>query len=199
MTVTLPWENFKILTSFRWFFNKHTLIIPVPVALDCYLVFLIVQQILFAKLLSDQNLILFLCLNQLLLIYNDFWYIHNLTNILLYNLHLVLLLTFLFLNIVLYQNQWVGHKGFFRWWWRLILNKTFRKIIPFRIIILIWINQNQQSVNSYQFWFKKISVLVCCIFILTFCQILCQEVLIVFGCLLLTKWRQGHIILCRWK
>ena len=43
--------------------------------------------------------------NQLLLVY-DFWLIHNLTNVLMYNFHLVLLLTFLFL-------RWLGHQKFF--------------------------------------------------------------------------------------
>ena len=34
---------------------------------------------------------------------------------------------------------------------------------------MIWLNQNKQSVNSYKVSFEKISILVCYIFILTFC------------------------------
>ena len=74
--------------------------------------FLIVAQVIFVELLFDQHLILFLYLNQLLLVYNDFWCINNLINILYYSLHLIQLLTFLFLYIFLYQNQWVGDRSF---------------------------------------------------------------------------------------
>ena len=56
--------------------------------------FLIVQRILFVELLLDLHLILFVYSNQLLLIYNDFWWTHNVINIQQYNLHLVLLLIF---------------------------------------------------------------------------------------------------------
>ena len=64
-----------------------------------------------------QHLIIFFYSNQLLLICNGFWCIHNPTNIEWYNLYLLLLLTFLFLCIILYQNQLVGHKRLFHWWW----------------------------------------------------------------------------------
>ena len=60
---------------------------------------------LFTKLLSDQHLIIFVYSNQLLLINSDFLHIRNLTNNLLYDLHLIVLLTFRFLKIVLYQNK----------------------------------------------------------------------------------------------
>ena len=74
--------------------------------------FLVVQRILFIELLLDQHLILFVYLNQQLLIYNYFLCNHNLTNILKCNLHLVLLLIFYFLHIVLYLNQLIDHKVF---------------------------------------------------------------------------------------
>ena len=49
-------------------------------ALYHHLVSLIVQRILFVELLFDQHLILFVYLNQLLLIDNGFLYNHNLIN-----------------------------------------------------------------------------------------------------------------------
>ena len=58
---------------------------------------------------QGKHLIRFVCTKQLQLVYSDFWTIHNLINILWYHLHVVLLLTFLFLQIILYQNWWVGN------------------------------------------------------------------------------------------
>ena len=50
--------------------------------------------------------------NQLPQIYSHFWYVHSPTKINWYNLHLVLLLNFLFLCIALHQNQWCRHRNF---------------------------------------------------------------------------------------
>ena len=72
---------------------------------------LIVWQILSPELLLDQHLIRFVCSDQLLWVYNGFWYIHNSTNILWYNLRFDLLLT-LFFHIVLYPNQQFAMKVF---------------------------------------------------------------------------------------
>ena len=103
------------------------------------------QRVIFAELLLYQYLTLFVYWGQLKLIYNDFWCIHNLINILEYNLHVYLLLAFLSFHNVLYQNQMVGHKSFFIDNDVIILNKTFWLIIffgfiPFWIVNLIWIN-----------------------------------------------------------
>ena len=70
--------------------------------------FLIAQQILFAEFRLYQHLILPLYLSRLLLVYDDFLCIHNLTNFLQYSLHLGLSFTYLFLCISLYQTQWDG-------------------------------------------------------------------------------------------
>ena len=79
----------------------------------------IFQQILLTELLTtDQQLILFVYSDQLLSFYIDFWFIHNLTNILWCRFHHILLLTFLFLHIILYQNQQVDHTSFLFWWLR---------------------------------------------------------------------------------
>ena len=76
----------KILIPFLWFFRKllrqkyflfHQYLRHY---IDC-LLFLIVQPILFAELLLDLRITLFIYLNQLLIIYNNFWYNHKLINI----------------------------------------------------------------------------------------------------------------------
>ena len=63
-----------------------------------HLDFLIIQQILFAELFLDWHLIFFVCSNQLQLVSSNRWCYHNQINILLYNPHVDLLLTFLFAN-----------------------------------------------------------------------------------------------------
>ena len=104
--VVYPWSVSKIV-------EKHGLsTICIYSIIHYHLNFSIIQRILFAELLSDHHVILFVNLNQLLSIYNKLWCSNNLTNILQYNLYLVLLLTFLFLRIVLYQNWWGGHRSF---------------------------------------------------------------------------------------
>ena len=140
----------KTLVLFLWFILKslnqtwsfHGLYL---LSYSFYLVFLIVQWIIFAELLLDQHLILLVYSNQLLLISNDFHCIHNPPNILQYDFRLVLLLIFLFLQIFLCQNQLVGHKGFSINNDTINLDNTFWQIIsfgfiPFWVIILIWIN-----------------------------------------------------------
>ena len=62
-----------------------------------------------------KHLFLFVNSNQLLLIYDNVWRIHNLTSILQYNLKVVMILVFLCLCILSYQNEWVGHKSMFHW------------------------------------------------------------------------------------
>ena len=74
-TVTLPWENLVSLTFSKIVKTKADWGLPSAFSS------LINQRILFVELLLDQNLILFFYLNQLLLTYNDFWYIHNLIDI----------------------------------------------------------------------------------------------------------------------
>ena len=112
--------------------------------------------------------------------------------ILLYHSHLILLLTFLFLDIVLYQNKLV------------IIPSSIKS---FSIDILIWISQHKQPLNSYKAWFEKMLIIISrilCSFLLyihfdeLIFQIICWEVLIIIYCFLLIKWQQGHIILCLW-
>ena len=55
-----------------------------------------------------------------------------------------------------------------------ILNNAFWYIIPFgfRPFSIVNLNyQNKQSVQTYKVWFENLSILVCCLFILTFCFI----------------------------
>ena len=103
--VTWKFEKIRPLTYRRNIHVESTSIRHgVPVGIDWSLLasvalpspssFLIVQRILFVELLLDLHLILFIYSNQLLLIYNDFWWTHNVVNIQQYNLHLVRLLLF---------------------------------------------------------------------------------------------------------
>ena len=108
----------KISISFLWFFLILKISIDSALSALYHVLFLIAQQILFVELHLDQHLILFVCVNQQLLIYNDFWYNHKLINIQYYNLHLVLLLILWFLQVDLYRNQLLDYKTFFHWWWR---------------------------------------------------------------------------------
>ena len=62
--------------------------------------------------------IFFFISNQLLLLCNDIWCIHNPTHILWYNRSLDPLLTLLFLCVILCQNWWACSKNFFDYWWR---------------------------------------------------------------------------------
>ena len=76
----------KILIPFLWIFRKllrQTYFLfhqYLRHYIDC-LLFLIVQPILFAELLLDLRITLFIYLNQLLIIYNKFWYNNKLINI----------------------------------------------------------------------------------------------------------------------
>ena len=45
-------------------------------------------------------------------------------------------------------------------------------LYTFDIVILIWINQHKKSGSSFKVWFKKTSILVCHILILTFVSML---------------------------
>ena len=121
--------------------------------------FLIVQQTLF----TDQYLSLSFHSNQLQLIYSNFWRIHNLINTVYYNLHLNLLLTFLVSHTSFFPLMMILYflKNIF--WWIILPD-----FISCWTAILVWKSQNKQSVNYYKFWFKTISILVYCIFILTF-------------------------------
>ena len=120
----------------------------------------------------NQHLILFVYLNQLLLVYNNFWCVHSLTNIC--GIAFVLpCCQLLYFFIILIQNQLTGHTIFFIDIDVIITNNTFGKqyLNPpylFQVFSLFELTK-KHYITSCKVWFEKISILACCAFILTFC------------------------------
>ena len=85
----------------------------------CIVLFLCYQslqqllEILFVELHLGQHIRLFVYLNQLKLVCNCLWHMYNLINIPYYNLHLILLILFLFYHTVLLNHYLVDYENFF--------------------------------------------------------------------------------------
>ena len=80
------------------------------------------------------------------------------------------------LHIVLHQLQLLGHKSFPTDNDVITFDNTFCQIMLFTIksfntFLLVWVNQNIQSIDSHKSWFNKISLFICHASFLTFCLI----------------------------